>query len=44
MDAGGKLYPCNMTYDLYNLIPDIIIDNVEKILTANEFTDLTPTA
>jgi peroxiredoxin family protein len=41
MDAGGKLYPCKMTCDLYGLKPDIFIDGVERILTASEFIDLT---
>jgi peroxiredoxin family protein len=44
MDAGGKLYPCKMTCDLYNLKPDSFIDGVEKVLTASDFIDLTPGA
>jgi peroxiredoxin family protein len=44
MDAGGKLYPCKMTCDLYKLKPDIFIDGVERVLTAAEFIDLTPGA
>ena len=44
MDAGGKLYPCKMTCDMYDLKKEDFIDGVSDILTASEFIDLTPGA
>jgi peroxiredoxin family protein len=44
MDAGGKLYPCKMTNDLYGLKQEDYIEGVGKILTVSEFIDLTPGA
>ena len=44
MDAGGKLYPCKMSCDMYKLTKDSFIDGCSDVLTAGEFIDLTPGA
>ena len=44
MDAGGKLYPCKMSCDMYKLEQDDFIDGVGKVLTATDFVELTPGA
>jgi peroxiredoxin family protein len=41
MDAGGKLYGCKMTCDMFQLTTGDFIDGVDTILTASEFVDLT---
>lgn len=40
MDAGGKLYPCKMSCDMFKLTKDSFIDGCSDILTASEFIDL----
>ena len=44
MDAGGKLYGCKMSCDMFELKKDDFIDGVEGVLTASDFIDLTPGA
>ena len=44
MDAGGKLYPCKMSCDMYQLKQEDFIDGVGKVLTATDFVELTPGA
>jgi peroxiredoxin family protein len=39
-DAGGKLYACQMTYDMMNLTEDDLFDEVDSVLGAMEFLEL----
>ena len=36
-DAGGKLYACKATVDMFYLKPEDFCDEVEKVLTVGEF-------
>lgn len=40
-DGGAKLYGCKMTCDMMGLTPEHLIDEVERIVTAAEFIDMT---
>jgi peroxiredoxin family protein len=39
-DAGGKLYACKATVDMFHLTPDDFCPQVEKVLTVGEFYEL----
>ena len=39
-DAGGKLYACKATVDMFHLTPDDFCPEVEKVLTVGEFYEL----
>ena len=39
-DAGGKLYACKATVDMFHLTEDDFCDEVERVLTVGEFYDL----
>ncbi len=39
-DAGGKLYACKATVDMFHLKPEDSCDEVEKVLTVGEFYEL----
>ena len=39
-DAGGKLYACQMTYDMMKLTEDDLFDEVEGVLGAMEFLEM----
>ncbi len=39
-DAGGKLYACKATVDMFHLTMDDFCPQVEKVLTVGEFYDL----
>jgi peroxiredoxin family protein len=36
-DAGGKLYPCKATVDMFHLTADDFCPQVERVLTVGEF-------
>ena len=38
-DAGGKLYACQMTYDMWNLSEDDLFDEVNSVVGAMEFLE-----
>ena len=39
-DAGGKLYACQMTYDMMGLTKDDLFDEVEDVVGAMEFLEM----
>ncbi len=39
-DAGGHLYACKATVDMFHLTMDDFVDEVEKVLTVGEFYEL----
>ena len=39
-DAGGKLYACQMTYDMMKLTEDDLFDEVDSVLGAMEFLEM----
>ena len=39
-DAGGKLYACKATVDMFHLTPEDFCPQVEKVLTVGEFYEL----
>jgi peroxiredoxin family protein len=39
-DAGGQLYACKATVDMFHLEPEDFCDEVEKVLTVGEFYEL----
>jgi peroxiredoxin family protein len=39
-DAGGSLYACKATVDMFGLKPEDFCDQVERVLTVGEFYDL----
>jgi peroxiredoxin family protein len=39
-DAGGKLYPCKATVDMFHLTKDDFCPQVERVLTVGEFYEL----
>ena len=39
-DAGGRLYACKATVDMFHLKPEDFCDEVEKVLTVGEFYEL----
>ena len=39
-DAGGKLYACKATVDMFHLTPEDFCPQVEKVLTVGEFYDI----
>jgi peroxiredoxin family protein len=39
-DAGGKLYACQMTYDMMKLTEDDLFDEVDGVLGAMEFLEM----
>ncbi len=39
-DAGGQLYACKATVDMFHLKPEDFCDEVEKVLTVGEFYEL----
>ena len=39
-DAGGSLYACKATVDMFHLKPEDFCDEVEKVLTVGEFYEL----
>ncbi len=39
-DAGGRLYACKATVDMFHLKPEDFCDEVEKVLTVGEFYQL----
>lgn len=39
-DAGGKLYACKATVDMFHLEPDDFVPQVEKVLTVGDFYEL----
>ena len=39
-DAGGRLYACKATVDMFHLTPDDFCPQVEKVLTVGEFYEL----
>lgn len=39
-DAGGKLYACKATVDMFHLTPDDFCPQVEKVLTVGKFYEL----
>ena len=40
-DAGAKLYACKMTVDMMNLSEEDFIEDLDGIVTAGEFIDMT---
>jgi peroxiredoxin family protein len=40
-DGGAKLYGCKMTVDMMGLEMDDFVDNVEAVVTAGDFMDMT---
>ncbi len=39
-DAGGRLYACKATVDMFHIKPEDFCDEVEKVLTVGEFYQL----
>jgi peroxiredoxin family protein len=39
-DAGGKLYACKATVDMFHLTPDDFCPQVDKVLTVGEFYEI----
>ena len=39
-DAGGRLYACKATVDMFHLKPEDFCDEVEKVLTVGEFYEM----
>ena len=39
-DAGGKLYACQMTYDMWNLSEDDLFDEVDRVLGAMDMLEM----
>lgn len=39
-DAGGKLYACKATVDMFHLTPDDFCPQVDKVLTVGEFYEM----
>jgi len=39
-DAGGKLYACKATVDMFHLTPDDFCPQVERVLTVGEFYEI----
>lgn len=39
-DAGGKLYACKATVDMFHLTPEDFCPQVEKVLTVGDFYEL----
>ena len=39
-DAGGRLYACKATVDMFHLKPEDFCAEVEKVLTVGEFYEL----
>ncbi|MFZ1684171.1 MAG: DsrE/DsrF/DrsH-like family protein [Candidatus Zixiibacteriota bacterium] len=39
-DAGGKLYPCKATVDMFHLTKEDFCPQVERVLTVGEFYEL----
>lgn len=40
-DAGAKLYGCKMTVDMFGLKPDDFLPQVDGVVTAGDFMDMT---
>ena len=39
-DAGGNLYACQMTYDMWNLTEDDLFDEVDRVLGAMDMLEM----
>lgn len=39
-DAGGHLYACKATVDMFHLTPDDFVPHMEKVLTVGDFYEL----
>lgn len=39
-DAGGKLYACRMTYDMWGLSEDDLFDEVDSVVGAMDFLEM----
>ena len=39
-DAGGKLYACKATVDMFHLTPDDFVPAVERVLTVGDFYEI----
>ncbi|HSG43474.1 MAG TPA: DsrE/DsrF/DrsH-like family protein [Anaerolineales bacterium] len=40
-DGGAKLYGCKMTVDMFNLKQEDFLDEVDDVVTASDFMDMT---
>ena len=39
-DAGGKIYACKATFDMFKLTPQDFCPQVDKVLTVGEFYEM----